>query len=352
MAARRLRLRHARPRQGRRHAPRLRLDDPLRHPDLLPSPARLRRAALRHRARRRCTPTASASIRSSSTRRWSSIRRCSISATSASRVPFAFALGALMMRYPGEKWIHITRRWTMVTWLFLTCGICLGMHWAYAVLGWGGYWGWDPVENASPHALARRHRLPALRHDAGEARHDEGLERLAHLRHVHALHPRHAAHALRPRQLRPRLRRKRHRQLVLRLPAASSSSSASSPSSASAITSSAENKLESLVSRESIFLFNNLVLLTACFTILWGTLFPVLSEYVQGSKVTMGPPFYNRVAVPIGLFLHLPHRSRPAARLARHIDPLHPPQPSASLPRHHRQRHRPDDHRPAPLERS
>ena len=64
-------------------------------------------------------------------------------------VPFAFALGALMMRYPGEKWIHITRRWTMVTWLFLTCGIILGMHWAYAVLGWGGYWGWDPVENAS-----------------------------------------------------------------------------------------------------------------------------------------------------------------------------------------------------------
>src|SRR5580692_4452002 len=64
-------------------------------------------------------------------------------------VPFAFALGALMMRYPGEKWIHITRRWTMVTWLFLTCGIFLGAHWAHSVLGWGGYWGWDPVENAS-----------------------------------------------------------------------------------------------------------------------------------------------------------------------------------------------------------
>src|SRR5512136_1478199 len=53
------------------------------------------------------------------------------------------------MKYPGEKWIHITRRWTMVTWLFLSCGISLGMAWAYAVLGWGGYWGWDPVENAS-----------------------------------------------------------------------------------------------------------------------------------------------------------------------------------------------------------
>src|ERR1700690_361673 len=64
-------------------------------------------------------------------------------------VPFAFALGALIMKYPGEKWIHITRRWTMVTWGFLTCGIFLGAHWAYSVLGWGGYWGWDPVENAS-----------------------------------------------------------------------------------------------------------------------------------------------------------------------------------------------------------
>ena len=64
-------------------------------------------------------------------------------------IPFAFALGALIMKYPGEKWIHITRRWTMVTWCFLTIGVFLGAHWAYAVLGWGGYWGWDPVENAS-----------------------------------------------------------------------------------------------------------------------------------------------------------------------------------------------------------
>src|SRR3954452_21613034 len=64
-------------------------------------------------------------------------------------VPFAFALGALIMKYPGEKWIHITRRWTLVTWAFLSCGVMLGAHWAYSVLGWGGYWGWDPVENAS-----------------------------------------------------------------------------------------------------------------------------------------------------------------------------------------------------------
>ena len=64
-----------------------------------------------------------------------------------------------------------------------------------------------------------------------------------------------------------------------------------------------ENRLESLVSRESSFLFNNLILLAACFTVLWGTLFPILSEYVQGTKVTMGAPFYNRVNLPIGLFL-------------------------------------------------
>src|SRR5260370_26577810 len=64
-------------------------------------------------------------------------------------VPFAFALGALIMKYPGEKWIHITRRWTMVTWCFLTVGVFLGAHWAYAVLGCGGYWGWEPLENAS-----------------------------------------------------------------------------------------------------------------------------------------------------------------------------------------------------------
>jgi len=64
-------------------------------------------------------------------------------------VPFAFAMAALLGRYPGEKWIHITRRWTMVAWAFLGCGILLGAHWAYAVLGWGGYWSWDPVENAS-----------------------------------------------------------------------------------------------------------------------------------------------------------------------------------------------------------
>src|SRR5437016_7739560 len=64
-------------------------------------------------------------------------------------IPFAFALGALLARYPGEKWIHLTRKWAMIAWMFQAIGIFLGARWAYAVLGWGGYWGWDPVENAS-----------------------------------------------------------------------------------------------------------------------------------------------------------------------------------------------------------
>src|SRR5271170_1229841 len=64
-------------------------------------------------------------------------------------VPFAFAIGSLIAKQPGEQWIHVTRRWTLVTWMFQTTGILLGAGWAYAVLGWGGYWGWDPVENAS-----------------------------------------------------------------------------------------------------------------------------------------------------------------------------------------------------------
>ena len=94
-------------------------------------------------------------------------------------IPFAFALAALLARYPGEKWIHLTRKWTMIAWGFQTAGILLGAHWAYAVLGWGGYWGWDPVENASSASVADGHGVSAFGDDAREARHDEGVERLA-----------------------------------------------------------------------------------------------------------------------------------------------------------------------------
>jgi cytochrome c-type biogenesis protein CcmF len=217
-------------------------------------------------------------------------------------VPFAFALGALMMRYPGEKWIHITRRWTMVTWLFLTCGIILGMHWAYAVLGWGGYWGWDPVENAS--------LMPWL---AGTAflhsvmmQEKRGMMKRWNVWLIFVTFMLTILGTLLTRS-----------GLVSSVHAFAQSSIGNWFVGFLVLTFAVclftffrqfdhlktENHFESLGSRESSFLFNNLVLLLACFTILWGTLFPVLSEYVQGSKTTLNAPFYNRVAVPIGLFL-------------------------------------------------
>ncbi len=217
-------------------------------------------------------------------------------------IPFAFALGALMMRYPGEKWIKITRGWTMVTWLFLTMGIFLGMHWAYAVLGWGGYWGWDPVENASfmpwltgtafLHSVMMQERKGMMKSwnvwlifstfmlsILGTLLTRGGLVSSVHAFAQSSIGNWFVAFLV----------------IVLAVCIFTYILQRSHLKS--------EQRLESLVSRESSFLFNNLVLLAACFVILWGTLFPILSEYVQGTKVTVGPPFYNRVAVPIGLFL-------------------------------------------------
>jgi cytochrome c-type biogenesis protein CcmF len=217
-------------------------------------------------------------------------------------VPFAFALGALMMRYPGEKWIHITRRWTMVTWLFLTCGIFLGAHWAYSVLGWGGYWGWDPVENAS---LMPWLTGTAFLHSV-MMQEKRGMMKTWNVWLIFSTFMLAIFGTLLTRS-----------GLVSSVHAFAQSSIGSWFWAFLIIVLSvclftfilqrdhlkSENKLESLVSRESSFLFNNLVLLAACFTVLWGTLFPVLSEYVQGNRVTVSAPFYNRVAVPIGLFL-------------------------------------------------
>lgn len=219
-------------------------------------------------------------------------------------VPFAFALGALIMKYPGEKWIHITRRWTMITWGFLTCGIFLGMHWAYSVLGWGGYWGWDPVENASLmpwltgtaflHSVMMQEKRGMLKvwnmwlifSTFMLAIFGTFLTRSGVVNSVHAFAQSSignwfvgflivifAACLFFYWKNRSHLR--------------------------------SEHKLESLVSRESSFLFNNLVLLVACFTVLWGTLFPILSEWVEGHKITVGPPFFNRVNIPVALLLLL-----------------------------------------------
>ncbi|HTV82544.1 MAG TPA: cytochrome c-type biogenesis CcmF C-terminal domain-containing protein [Acidobacteriaceae bacterium] len=217
-------------------------------------------------------------------------------------VPFAFALGALMMRYPGEKWIHITRRWTMVTWLFLTVGIFLGMHWAYNVLGWGGYWGWDPVENAS---LMPWLTGTAFLHSV-MMQEKRGMMKSWNVWLIFSTFLLSILGTLLTRS-----------GLVSSVHAFAQSSIGTWFWVFLVIVLAVcvftyilnrdhlktEHKLESLVSRESSFAFNNLVLLLACFTILWGTLFPILSEFVQGNKVTVSAPFYNRVAVPVGVFL-------------------------------------------------
>jgi cytochrome c-type biogenesis protein CcmF len=217
-------------------------------------------------------------------------------------VPFAFALAALILRYPGEKWIHITRRWTMVAWLFLTCGIALGAHWAYAVLGWGGYWGWDPVENAS---LLPWLSTTAFLHSV-MMQEKRGMMKVWNVWLIFVTFMLSILGTLLTRS-----------GLVSSVHSFAQSSIGTWFTAFLGISFivclvafiwnrkhlQSENKLESLVSRESSFLFNNLVLLGACFAVLCGTLFPILSEWVRDVKMNLGAPFYNKVMVPIGLFL-------------------------------------------------
>jgi cytochrome c-type biogenesis protein CcmF len=219
-------------------------------------------------------------------------------------VPFAFALGALIMKYPGEKWIQITRRWTMVTWCFLTVGVFLGAHWAYAVLGWGGYWGWDPVENASLmpwltgtaflHSVMMQEKRGMLKvwnmwlifSTFLLSMLGTFLTRSGVISSVHAF----AQSSIGD-------------WFIVFMSLTLATCVFFFVKNKSHLKS--EHKLEALVSRESSFLFNNLLLLVVCFTILWGTFFPILSEWVQGHKVTVGAPFFNRVAVPVALLLLL-----------------------------------------------
>jgi len=217
-------------------------------------------------------------------------------------VPFAFALGALIMKYPGEKWIHITRRWTMVTWGLLTCGIFLGAHWAYSVLGWGGYWGWDPVENASlmPWLVGTAFLHSVMMQEK------RGMLKVWNMWLVFASFWLAILGTFLTRS-----------GIIASVHAFAQSSIGSWFAWFLSISFAvfvffffknkehlrSEHKLESLISRESSFLFNNLLFVLLCFTVLWGTWFPKISELVQGNKVTVGAPFYNRVAIPVALLL-------------------------------------------------
>jgi cytochrome c-type biogenesis protein CcmF len=219
-------------------------------------------------------------------------------------IPFAFALAALLGRYPGEKWIHITRRWTMIAWCFQSIGILLGAHWAYAVLGWGGYWAWDPVENAS---LLPWITGTAFLHSV-MMQEKRGMLKVWNIWLVFTTFMLCILGTLLTRS-----------GVISSVHAFAQSSIGNWFVAFLALIFvvcfwaywmnrdylRSDNQLDSLVSRESSFLFNNLVLLAACFSVLWGTLFPVLSEWVVGSKISVGPPFFNKVNIPIALFLML-----------------------------------------------
>ncbi len=217
-------------------------------------------------------------------------------------VPFAFAMASLITRQKGDQWIATTRIWTMVTWLFQTCGVMLGGRWAYAVLGWGGYWGWDPVENAS---LLPWITATAFLHSV-MMQEKKGMMKVWNVVLVAATFFLCIFGTF----------------LTRSGVVSSVHAFAQSPIGKYFVTFIAiglagtiylildrldylksENQLESVISRESSFLFNNLILLASCFSILWGTLFPVISEWVTGEKITVGAPFFNKVNIPIGLFL-------------------------------------------------
>ena len=217
-------------------------------------------------------------------------------------IPFAFALGALLARYPGEKWIHLTRKWTMIAWMFQSAGILLGAHWAYAVLGWGGYWGWDPVENAS--------LLPWL---TGTAflhsvmmQEKRGMMKVWNVWLVFITFLLcilgtfltrsgvvSSVHAFAQSNIGPWFLGFIGVVLVVCLGAYLKNRDYLK----------SENQLDAVVSRESSFLFNNLLFLVACIAVLSGTLFPVFSEWFTGDRISVGAPFFNKVNIPIGLLI-------------------------------------------------
>ncbi len=219
-------------------------------------------------------------------------------------VPFAFAIASLITRQPGEAWIHTTRRWTLVTWMFQTTGVLLGAGWAYAVLGWGGYWAWDPVENAS---LLPWITATAFLHSV-MMQEKKGMMKVWNMVLVSATFFLcifgtfltrsgivNSVHAFAQSSI--------GTYFVAFLAIGISGTVYLILSRLDFLKS--EAQLESVLSRESSFLFNNLVLLASCFAVLWGTLFPVISEKLTGEKISVDAPFFNRVEVPIAMFLML-----------------------------------------------
>lgn len=217
-------------------------------------------------------------------------------------IPFAFAIAALITRRLDAEWLRSVRRWALLAWFFNSVGILLGMWWAYVELGWGGYWSWDPVENASflpwltntafLHSIMVQEKRGMLRKwnitlvistfvltILGTFITRSGLINSVHSFAQSSIGTWFSGFLVLTVAISTYLVATRLRDLE------------------------ATAGLESMVSREAVFLYNNVLLVGMAFSVLWGTFFPIISEAVRGSKINVGPPFFNTVNVPLGLLL-------------------------------------------------
>lgn len=215
-------------------------------------------------------------------------------------IPFAFAMAALFSGHLDDTWLKATRRWTLFAWSALSIGIVLGGAWAYTELGWGGYWAWDPVENASfmPWLTATAFLHSVVIQEKRSmfkvwnvvlilltyvlAVFGTFLTRSGILSSIHTFTEGSTGKWFLPFlgfMLLGSLGVVAARYEKLR----------------------SENRFDSLVSRESAFLLNNVLFVAAAFTVLWGTIYPVVAEATTGVRLTVGPPFFNSVFIPVGL---------------------------------------------------
>ena len=219
-------------------------------------------------------------------------------------IPFAFAIAALVTGRTDDRWTRITRRWSLWAWLFLSFGLVLGGRWAYDVLGWGGYWGWDPVEIAAfmpwltgtafLHSVMIQEKRGMLKQwnmvliilTYALVIFGTFLTRSGVLSSVHAF----AQSAIGPSffvfigvTFVTSIGLLIYRWADLR----------------------AEAEMKSMLSREALFLLNNLLFMSVLVVSFWGVIFPLISELFTGQKVTVGPPFYERANSPLfaGLML-------------------------------------------------
>ena len=219
-------------------------------------------------------------------------------------IPLAFAFGALLARRLQADWIGAIRRFAFAAWLFLGIGILLGARWSYSELGWGGYWGWDAVENASLmpwltgtaflHSLMIQEKRGMLKvwnvslvlATGTLAVMGTFLVRSGILNSIHAF----GGHTLGV-------------PFVVLIGALIAASIYLVVSRRELLRS--EARLDSLLSREAVFLANNLVLVALCFVIFWGTYFPLISEALSGHEASVGPPWFDHYTVPLALVLVL-----------------------------------------------